>query len=129
MDELKQLKSEEEQPVVQLGKDFELETQEKERELKAENLSDLMDMLEEELDEENFSMLVDAVRGDAEEETVEEESDMDEDEEDEEKETSEKEETEKSAKHKQTESNISVDTEKSGGISFQKRAEQYKQEV
>lgn len=125
VDELKQhIKSEEtENRVVELGKDFELEQTEKEPEM--EDLGDLMDFLEDSLNESNFSMLMDAVRGaeDEEEEMVEEEED-DEDKEDEEK----QEETEKSAKHKGKQVDTQVEDQQINKMSFQKRAEEYTQQ-
>jgi len=81
---LENLEKEDETVLVELGKEVEITSKEPEM----EDVSDLMDYLEDNLMEENFSMLMDAVRGPSEneeQEQVEEETDEDMEEEDEEK--------------------------------------------
>lgn len=107
VEELKNLKTEEDTALFELGKDFEIETAEKEETM--ENMSDLMEFLEESLNEQNFSMLMDAVNGDNEE--VEEGSDYEE----------EKTEEEKSAKHKSRQVDTQVDKGQRSKVSFRNR--------
>ena len=95
--------------VIQLESDISLESKEPEM----EDLSELMDWLEDNLNEENFSMVVDAVRGESEEMSEEEKEDGQE---------------EKTAKGKGTDGeglrkNELEDDGKTGGLNYQDRAE------
>jgi len=105
--------------IVELGKDMEITSKEEQM----EDMTDLMDYLEDNLMEENFSMLMDAVRGSTDQ--VEEE--MDEDEEDEDKAYGEDDEDEeKTAKHKSKSNQgigVNENVSKSGNLDFQNRAE------
>jgi len=133
VEELKEYaKSEEKTSLVELGKDFELETTEKEDEF--EDMASLMDYLEDMLNESNFSMLMDGVRG-SEGEMVEEE--MDEDEEDEDMEADSYN-PEKTAKSKGGNGEAARESQnevrKQGGdsrksISFKKQVEKNRQEA
>jgi len=88
---LQNLEKENDSVLVELDKDVEVTSKEE----VMEDIGGLMDYLEENLQEENFSMLMDAVRGS--EDEVEEEMD---EEEDEDKAYDEDEDKEKTAKHK-----------------------------
>lgn len=120
---LENLEKEDEKAVIELSSDVELTQKEPEM----ENMGELLDFLENELNETNFGMLVDAVRGEGEDESEEVEEEMDEDEEDEDME---KEETEKQANHKAANgSSAGTQSETDEGIekdvSFQKIANEY----
>jgi len=110
--------------VVEVGKDF---TVSKEDEF--ENMSDLMDYLEDSLNESNFSMLMDAVRGDSEEESEDEGEVMEEEDmEDEEEEEKQEEAKAKGSTTKGIGTNQD-EVEKDTGLSFNKAAKEYRQEV
>jgi len=108
--------------LLEVGKDFTVKEED------FENMSDLMDHLEDMLSEDNFSMLMDGIRGEEEESEGEVEEEMDEEEEEETEESY----SEKTAKSKGTDTKgigTNKETQKSSGVSFQKAAEQVRQEV
>lgn len=121
VEELKQhVKSEEHTNLIELGKDFTLE-ENTEKEPEMEDMTELLNYLEESLAEENFSMLMDAVRGDGEEEEVEEETDEEDEDDYNDKEKEEKAEKSESPKHKHKQVDTQIEKQERGSVDFQSR--------